>query len=188
MQQNTTDILGYDSSEDNDNNIIIAMLVSVFAAFAIVGVLIAYCKSHHQRRNSNRDPSVSFIRNRRELEDLERGDEPLQSEERERLSVQGEDAQQLDSDNEASGPSAHSNTSSHTSSSTSSRSGTASQAGSSVSIEEDGRSGASSEESGSDNSQRSSSPANVPQKPPRTLVQNVEEAGISNSQGSSCYC
>ncbi|XGA09003.1 MAG: hypothetical protein U0X86_001365 [Wolbachia endosymbiont of Xenopsylla cheopis] len=185
LQQNTTDILEHDSSGDNDNNIMVAMLVSMFAALAIVGVLITYCKSYHQRRNVNR----------RRQGTLEAGDEQSHPGEMERLSAQREDEQQLSSvgsearahplpaiDNEVtSSSSSSSNTLSRTGSSASSRPGTVSRARSSASE----NSQSDSEEVETDNSQRSSSPANAPKKPPRTLV---EGAGISNNQGSSCYC
>ncbi|GHM58677.1 MAG: hypothetical protein sL5_07700 [Candidatus Mesenet longicola] len=173
LQQNTTDILGHNSSEDNNTNIMVAMLVSVFATFAVVVILAVYCKNH-QRRNVNR----------RRQGTLEAGDEQSHPGEMERISVQREDDQQLSSvnsearthplpaiDNEVtSSSSSSSNTLSRTGSSTSSRSGTVSQARSLAS--EDSQSG--SEEVETDNSQRSSSSANASQELQGTSVQNVE--------------
>ncbi|WP_339047542.1 hypothetical protein [Candidatus Mesenet endosymbiont of Phosphuga atrata] len=185
-QYHNSDATILEGSEDNNNSNIAVILIPVFAALAIVGVLIAYCKSHHQRRNSNRSPGVSIIRNRRELEDLARGNGQSRSGEIGHMLTQEEADQQLSSvgsgarahplpaiDNEVISPS-------------SSRSGTVSRTGSSASIEEDSQPHSDLEEVRTDN--RSPSPANASQESPGTSVQNVEGAEISNSQGSSCYC
>lgn len=177
----------YNLSEAGNNSSIAIILIPIFAILAIVGVLAAYCKSHHQRRNSNRNPGMSATASRKEQETSKAGDGQQQLAEREPLSTQEAGAeQQLDSDNGARAIADDNNsrqpesnerselppTSDTFSDTRSSRSGTISGARPSTSMEESEHSDL--KEVITEGSQRSQSLANVSQGSPRTSIQNLE--------------